>query len=61
MEGIESYGLTVVEQVGIDVPPNDENRRYLDVKRDKLGHLLGARLHHQGVRLEPEPLPEGDE
>ncbi len=61
MEGIESYGLTVVEQVRIDVPPNDENRRYLDVKRDKLGHLLGARLHHQGVRLEPEPLPEADE
>jgi 3,4-dihydroxy 2-butanone 4-phosphate synthase/GTP cyclohydrolase II len=66
MEGIEAYGLTVVEQVPIEVLPNDENRRYLDAKRDKLGHLLGEKLHHQGVRLEslpsePEVGPEGDE
>ena len=54
MEGIEAYGLTVVEQVPIEVLPNDENRRYLDAKRDKLGHLIGEKLHHQGVRLEPE-------
>ena len=57
MEGIESYGLKVVEQVPIEVPPNDENRGYLAAKREKLGHLLGAdavrpKLHHQGVRLE---------
>jgi 3,4-dihydroxy 2-butanone 4-phosphate synthase/GTP cyclohydrolase II len=59
MEGIESYGLKVVEQVPIEVPPNDENRGYLAAKREKLGHLLGAdgprpKLHHQGVRLEGE-------
>jgi 3,4-dihydroxy 2-butanone 4-phosphate synthase / GTP cyclohydrolase II len=57
MEGIESYGLRVVEQVPIEVPPNDENRGYLAAKREKLGHTLGMKLHHQGVRLEPE----GDE
>ena len=27
-----------------------ENRRYLDAKRDKLGHTL----HHQDLRLDPE-------
>jgi 3,4-dihydroxy 2-butanone 4-phosphate synthase/GTP cyclohydrolase II len=59
MEGIESYGLRVVEQVPIEVSPNDENRSYLAAKREKLGHLLGAdvsgpKLHHQGVRLEGE-------
>jgi 3,4-dihydroxy 2-butanone 4-phosphate synthase/GTP cyclohydrolase II len=54
MEGIESYGLTVVEQVPIEVPPNEENQAYLAAKREKLGHTLGAKLHHQGVRLEPE-------
>jgi 3,4-dihydroxy 2-butanone 4-phosphate synthase/GTP cyclohydrolase II len=58
MEGIESYGLIVVEQVPIEVPPNEENRAYLAAKREKLGHTLGTKLHHQGVRLEPE---EGDE
>jgi 3,4-dihydroxy 2-butanone 4-phosphate synthase / GTP cyclohydrolase II len=54
MEGIESYGLRVVEQVPIEVPPNDENREYLAAKREKLGHILDLKLHHQGVQLEPE-------
>ena len=48
--GIEGFGLKVVEQVPIEVPPNDENRRYLDAKRDKLGHTL----HHQDMRYEQE-------
>ena len=38
----------VVEQVAIEVPPNEENRRYLTAKRDKLGH----RLHHQDLKFE---------
>jgi 3,4-dihydroxy 2-butanone 4-phosphate synthase/GTP cyclohydrolase II len=46
LTGIDGFGLTVVEQVPIEVSPNDENRRYLAAKRDKLGH----RLHHQGLR-----------
>jgi 3,4-dihydroxy 2-butanone 4-phosphate synthase/GTP cyclohydrolase II len=48
--GMEGFGLTVVEQVPIEVPPNAENERYLATKRAKLGH----RLHHQGVRLAGE-------
>jgi 3,4-dihydroxy 2-butanone 4-phosphate synthase/GTP cyclohydrolase II len=46
--GIEGFGLTVVEQVPIEVPPNEENRHYLETKRSKLGH----RLHHQDLRFE---------
>jgi 3,4-dihydroxy 2-butanone 4-phosphate synthase/GTP cyclohydrolase II len=46
--GIEGFGLKVVEQVPIEVPPNLENRLYLETKRDKLGH----RLHHQEQRFE---------
>jgi 3,4-dihydroxy 2-butanone 4-phosphate synthase/GTP cyclohydrolase II len=46
LTGIDGFGLTVVEQVPIEVQPNDENRRYLAAKRDKLGH----RLHHQDLR-----------
>jgi 3,4-dihydroxy 2-butanone 4-phosphate synthase / GTP cyclohydrolase II len=46
--GIEGFGLTVVEQVPIEISPNDENRRYLQTKRAKLGH----RLHHQDLRFE---------
>jgi 3,4-dihydroxy 2-butanone 4-phosphate synthase/GTP cyclohydrolase II len=47
---IAGYGLTIVEQVPIVIPPNAENERYLATKRDKLGH----RLHHQGQHLDTE-------
>ena len=46
LTGIDGFGLTVVEQVPIEVAPNAENRRYLAAKRDKLGHVL----HHQDLR-----------
>jgi 3,4-dihydroxy 2-butanone 4-phosphate synthase / GTP cyclohydrolase II len=48
LTGIEGFGLTVVEQVPIETRPTPENRRYLETKRDKLGH----RLHHQDLRFE---------
>lgn len=38
--GLEGYGLKVVEQLPIKVKPNPHNARYLETKRDKLGHLL---------------------
>jgi 3,4-dihydroxy 2-butanone 4-phosphate synthase/GTP cyclohydrolase II len=50
VSGLQAYGLEVTEQVPIEVPPNEENRRYLAAKRDKLGH----RLHHQGLKFETE-------
>ncbi len=55
LTGIEGFGLTVVEQVPIEVPANAENRRYLEAKRDKLGHRLRVdRLHHQDLRFDPQ-------
>ena len=36
--GLEGYGLAVVEQIPIEIPATDANRRYLDTKRVKLGH-----------------------
>jgi 3,4-dihydroxy 2-butanone 4-phosphate synthase/GTP cyclohydrolase II len=38
--GLDGYGLTLVERVPIIPDATDHNRSYLDVKRDKLGHLL---------------------
>ena len=38
--GLESFGLNLTERVPIVVSPNDENRKYLETKRTKLGHLL---------------------
>jgi 3,4-dihydroxy 2-butanone 4-phosphate synthase/GTP cyclohydrolase II len=38
--GLEGYGLQVVETVPIVCKPNPQNRRYLETKREKMGHLL---------------------
>jgi 3,4-dihydroxy 2-butanone 4-phosphate synthase/GTP cyclohydrolase II len=50
--GIAGFGLTVVSQEPIEVVPGEENRHYLETKRDKLGHSIGTRLHHQGMRFD---------
>jgi 3,4-dihydroxy 2-butanone 4-phosphate synthase/GTP cyclohydrolase II len=42
--GLEGYGLQVIETVPIVTEPNPHNRRYLETKRRKLGHLLGESL-----------------
>jgi 3,4-dihydroxy 2-butanone 4-phosphate synthase/GTP cyclohydrolase II len=38
--GLEGYGLRVVEQVPIEVEPNEFNKCYLECKKLKMGHLL---------------------
>ncbi len=38
--GLEGYGLEIVQQVPIQVKPNPHNARYLQTKREKLGHWL---------------------
>ena len=40
--GLESFGLEIVEQVGIFAEITEENRHYLSTKRDKLGHAFDA-------------------
>jgi 3,4-dihydroxy 2-butanone 4-phosphate synthase/GTP cyclohydrolase II len=38
--GLEGYGLTVVERVSLQMPHNDRNKKYLEAKKAKMGHLL---------------------
>lgn len=38
--GLFGYGLEVVERVPMNIPPNKYNARYLETKRDKMGHLI---------------------
>jgi 3,4-dihydroxy 2-butanone 4-phosphate synthase/GTP cyclohydrolase II len=38
--GLEGYGLKIVERIPIEIPASDANRRYLQTKKEKLGHLL---------------------
>ncbi len=53
--GLEGYGLKIVERVPIVVQPNEENYRYLAVKREKLGHLLDlGGKDHEGTSGETD-------
>jgi 3,4-dihydroxy 2-butanone 4-phosphate synthase/GTP cyclohydrolase II len=40
--GLGGYGLDIVERVPLEMHPNEINERYLETKRDKLGHLILA-------------------
>ena len=38
--GLESYGLEIVENVPIEIHPNEYNRKYLETKKERMGHTL---------------------
>jgi 3,4-dihydroxy 2-butanone 4-phosphate synthase/GTP cyclohydrolase II len=40
MVGLDGYGLSILEQVPIEVPPNEYNKCYLECKKFKMGHML---------------------
>ncbi len=40
--GLMGYGLEIVENIAIEISPNPHNEKYLQTKRDKMGHdILG--------------------
>lgn len=38
--GLKGYGIEIVDIIPIEVPPNRHNHKYLQTKRDKLGHQI---------------------
>jgi 3,4-dihydroxy 2-butanone 4-phosphate synthase/GTP cyclohydrolase II len=38
--GLDGYGLSIIEQIPIEIEPNEFNRCYLECKKSKMGHLL---------------------
>jgi 3,4-dihydroxy 2-butanone 4-phosphate synthase/GTP cyclohydrolase II len=50
--GLEGYGLSIAERVPLETSPTPENLRYLQTKREKLGHLLDG--------LDPSAADAGD-
>ena len=38
--GLEGYGLEVVENVPIEIEPNDYDRFYMSTKKHRMGHIL---------------------
>jgi 3,4-dihydroxy 2-butanone 4-phosphate synthase/GTP cyclohydrolase II len=41
--GLDGYGLTVTQQIPIEIAPNVYNQNYLSTKKEKLGHLLNLK------------------
>lgn len=46
--GLKGYGLSVVGRVPLLTPITKDNRRYLETKRVKMGHIYGSEFN---VRL----------
>ncbi len=47
-KGLEAYGLEIVENIPLEIEPNEHNKFYLETKRHKMGHSLEL------VDLKPE-------
>jgi len=41
--GLEGYGISILEQVSIEVPSNIYNQTYLNTKKEKMGHTLSLK------------------
>ena len=40
--GLEGYGIEVVDRFPIEMAASEENKRYLQCKRDRMGHLIAV-------------------
>lgn len=40
IDELAAYGITVTKRVPIELPAGNENRKYMETKKEKLGHLL---------------------
>jgi 3,4-dihydroxy 2-butanone 4-phosphate synthase/GTP cyclohydrolase II len=38
--GLEGYGISIVDNIPLSIPPNEHNHFYLKTKKNKMGHLL---------------------
>lgn len=47
--GLKGYGLAVVGRVPVVSPITNENERYLETKRSKMGHIFGSDLPESGI------------
>ncbi len=48
--GLEGYGISIVDNIPLCIPPNEHNHFYLKTKKNKMGHLLDL-LEDQDFRI----------
>lgn len=45
--GLEGYNIEIVENILLQIKPNEHNRFYMETKRDKMGHFLNIARYEQ--------------
>ena len=40
IEGLEKYGIEIIERVPLEISPTEDNKEYLKTKKKKLGHMI---------------------
>lgn len=53
--GLEGYGLKIVENIPLEVTPNEYNEKYLQTKKFKMGHFLEL-VKENGSKKKNNPL-----
>jgi 3,4-dihydroxy 2-butanone 4-phosphate synthase/GTP cyclohydrolase II len=48
--GLMGYGLEIVDTIPIEIIPNPHNKRYLETKRDKMGHTILNKLRPDSLK-----------
>ena len=38
--GLIGYGIRIIKNISIEIEPNNFNKKYLETKRDKMGHEI---------------------
>ncbi|XP_039173462.1 bifunctional riboflavin biosynthesis protein RIBA 1, chloroplastic-like [Eucalyptus grandis] len=58
--GLRGYGLTISGRVPLVTPITEENKRYLETKRSKMGHIYGSEVKDRFSNLIKNGKPSSD-
>ena len=48
--GLEAFGLEIIENIPLEVKPNQYNEFYMKTKRDRMGHILHRYNYGEGKK-----------
>ncbi|XP_073062129.1 monofunctional riboflavin biosynthesis protein RIBA 3, chloroplastic isoform X1 [Primulina eburnea] len=59
--GLKGYGLAIVGRIPVLTPITEDNKRYLETKRIKMGHVYGSDLHGQSTETIIQKIDKQDD